>query len=110
MSSAIDALSRCVLPWLEPTLAQLEAARRAGSFGHAWLISGPAGVGKVNFALVLAHRLLSDDSEQGSLDAGAALAAMAARHDPMDRLGSIRSKTRRRSASIRCVISSISSR
>ena len=85
MSSAIDTLSRCVLPWLEPTLAQLEAARRAGNFGHAWLISGPAGVGKVNFALVLARRLLSDDSEQGNLDAGAALAAMAARHDPMDR-------------------------
>jgi DNA polymerase III subunit delta' len=85
MTSAIETLSRRVLPWLEPALAQLEAARRAGSLGHAWLISGPAGVGKINFALVLARRLLSDDGEQQSLDAGAALAAMAARHDAMDR-------------------------
>ncbi len=85
MTSALDTLSRRVLPWLEPALAQLDAARRAGNFGHAWLISGPAGVGTVNFALVLAHRLLRDDGEQGSLDADAALAAMAARHDPADR-------------------------
>jgi DNA polymerase III subunit delta' len=85
MTSALDTLSRRVLPWLEPALAQLEAARRAGTLGHAWLISGPAGVGKVNFALALANRLLRDDAEQGTLDAGAALAAMAARHDPADR-------------------------
>ena len=55
MSSA-DTLSRRLLPWLAPALAQLDAARRAGSLGHAWLISGPAGVGKLNFALVLARR------------------------------------------------------
>jgi DNA polymerase III subunit delta' len=85
MTSAIETLSRRVLPWLEPQLAQLETARRAGSLGHAWLISGPAGVGKVNFALVLAHRLLSDAADHGALDADAALAAMAARHEPMDR-------------------------
>jgi DNA polymerase-3 subunit delta' len=85
MTSALDTLSRRLLPWLEPALAQLEAAHRAGSFGHAWLISGPAGVGKVNFALVLARRLLGGEGEQGNLDAGEALAAMAARHDPTDR-------------------------
>jgi DNA polymerase-3 subunit delta' len=85
MTSALDTLSRRLLPWLEPPLAQLEAARRAGSLGHAWLISGPAGVGKVNFALVLAQRLLRDEADEGALDAGAALAAMAARHEPVDR-------------------------
>ena len=84
MSSA-DTLSRRLLPWLAPALAQLDAARRAESLGHAWLISGPAGVGKLNFALVLARRLFGDDSEPAVLDAAAALAAMAARHEFADR-------------------------
>ena len=51
-----------MLPWLEPALAQFETARLAGTLGHAWLISGPAGVGKINFALVLALPALRDDS------------------------------------------------
>jgi DNA polymerase-3 subunit delta' len=85
MTSALDTLSRRLLPWLEPAYAQLEAARRAGNLGHAWLISGPAGVGKVNLALVLARRLLGDETERTALDADAALAAMAARHDALDR-------------------------
>jgi DNA polymerase-3 subunit delta' len=85
MTSALDTLSRRLLPWLEPALAQLDTARRTGSLGHAWLISGPAGVGKVNLALVLARRLLGDDSEQTALGAEEALAAMAARHEPIDR-------------------------
>lgn len=85
MTSSLDTLSRRLLPWLEPAYAQLDAARRAGSLGHAWLISGPAGVGKVNLALALARRLLGDETERAALDAEAALAAMAARHDPLDR-------------------------
>lgn len=83
--SAADTLSSRLLPWLAPALAQLDAARRAGSLGHGWLISGPAGVGKLNFALVLARRLFGDDREPAVLDAVAALAAMAARHEPADR-------------------------
>lgn len=85
MTSAVETLSRRLLPWLEPTLAQLEAARRAGTLGHAWLISGPAGVGKLNLALALAHRLFGDDAAHAPLDAEAALAAIAVRHEPMDR-------------------------
>jgi DNA polymerase III subunit delta' len=85
MSSAIDTLSLRLLPWLRPAFAQLEAARRAGSLGHAWLISGPTGVGKLNLALVLARRLFGDNSEPATLDAESALAAMAARHEAMDR-------------------------
>jgi len=86
MSSAFETLSRRLLPWLAPNLAQLETALRAGNLGHAWLISGPAGVGKVNLALALAHRLFDDAAEPpGTLDADAALAAMAARHEPADR-------------------------
>ena len=85
MSSSVEILSRRLLPWLEPTLAQLETARRAGSLGHAWLISGPAGVGKLNLALALAGRLFGNETEPVVLDAGSALAAMAARHEPTDR-------------------------
>ena len=85
MTSAIDTLSLRLLPWLRPAFAQLDAARRAGSLGHAWLISGPAGVGKLNLALVLARRLFGDDTEPATLDAESALAAMAARHEAMDR-------------------------
>jgi DNA polymerase III subunit delta' len=85
MTSALETLSGRLLPWLEPALAQLDTARRAGSLGHAWLISGPAGVGKVNLALVLARRLLGNDAEPAILDSEAALAAMAVRHEPVDR-------------------------
>jgi DNA polymerase-3 subunit delta' len=85
MTPQFEALSRRLLPWLPPKLAQLETARHTGTLGHAWLISGPAGVGKINFALVMAARLLGDDARHGELDPATALAAMAARHEPMDR-------------------------
>jgi DNA polymerase-3 subunit delta' len=85
MTPLFEALSRRLLPWLEPQLAQLDTARRAGTLGHAWLISGPAGVGKINLALVLTARLLGDDVRPGELDPATALAAMAARHEPTDR-------------------------
>ena len=85
MTSSVEILSRRLLPWLEPALVQLGTALRAGSLGHAWLISGPAGVGKLNLALALARRLFGDESEPAVLDAGSALAAMAARHEAADR-------------------------
>ena len=85
MTSAIETLSGRLLPWLKPTLAQLETALHSRSLGHAWLISGPAGVGKLNLALALASRLFGEKAEPAVLDAGAALAAMTARHEPMDR-------------------------
>jgi DNA polymerase III subunit delta' len=85
MSSALDTLSQRLYPWLAPALEQFETARRAGNLGHAWLISGPAGLGKINLALVLARRLLGSAEDPGELDATAALAAMATRHALMDR-------------------------
>ena len=85
MTSAVETLSRRLLPWLEPTLEHLEAARRAGTLGHAWLIAGPSGVGKLNLALALAQRLFGDQAAHAPLDADAALTALAARHEPIDR-------------------------
>jgi DNA polymerase-3 subunit delta' len=85
VTQALETLSRHLLPWLTPVLERLEAARRAGTLGHAWLISGPSGVGKLNLALVLARRLFGDDAQPAPLGADAALAAMAARHEPADR-------------------------
>jgi DNA polymerase-3 subunit delta' len=85
MTSAIESLSTRLLPWLEPAFRQFETALGRSQLGHAWLISGPAGMGKINLALVLANLLLGARTTPAKLDADTALAALAARHSPMDR-------------------------
>ena len=85
MSSAVETLGRRLLPWLQPAFEKLEAARAAGRLSHAWLVSGPAGVGKLNLAFALANRLFGASLEPGALEAGAALAAMDGRYELQDR-------------------------
>lgn len=85
--TAVARLSSSLCPWLAAPLAQLDAARLGGRLAHAWLIKGPAGVGKINLALVFARRVL-EQAEAGTpvppLAAADAAAAMEQRHGPAD--------------------------
>jgi DNA polymerase-3 subunit delta' len=85
MSSPIESLTHRLLPWLAPALAQFDAVRGRGQLGHAWLLSGTEGLGKINLALVLAHRLLGTTALPPILEADAAIAALPQRHNPSDR-------------------------
>ncbi len=83
---ALHTLQRRLCPWLRAALSRLEAAHAAGRLGHAWLIGGPAGSGKLNLALVFARRLLERGPKQDPPDLSAedAVAAYADRHAPVD--------------------------
>ncbi len=84
-ATPLEVLSTRLCPWLRPALQQLDAARQANRLGHAWLICGPAGSGKLNLALVLATRLLRGAvGEPPPLPAADAIAAMRNRHVPTD--------------------------
>jgi DNA polymerase-3 subunit delta' len=85
MTSPIEPLTHRLLPWLVPALAKFDAARGRRQLGHAWLLSGPQDLGKINLALVLAHRLLGVEREPATLDADALFAALPQRHTPSDR-------------------------
>jgi DNA polymerase III subunit delta' len=86
-TSAFSTLSSKLCPWLRPALTQLETAHAAKRLGHGWLLAGPAGIGKINLALVLAGRLLARETPAGpptQLSAPDAVAAMRDRHTPVD--------------------------
>ncbi len=86
-SSALSLLGTRLCPWLAAPLARLEAARASGRLAHGWLIKGPAGIGKINLALVFAHRMLNQvDPATPAPPLGAAEAATAQRdrHAPAD--------------------------
>ncbi len=87
-SASLKLLSGRLCPWLQPSLEALEHAHDAQRLGHAWLLTGPSGIGKLNLALVVADRLLAGRSRGDppeALEAADAAAAMAARHTPQDR-------------------------
>jgi DNA polymerase-3 subunit delta' len=85
VTTAVEILGTKLCPWLLPAFEQLDAARRAHRLGHAWLIAGPAGIGKLNLALVAARHLLHGGTvAPQSLSPAEALAALGARHEPGD--------------------------
>ena len=51
-------LSERLCVWLREPLQRLENAAARGRLGHAWLITGRPGLGKLNLALVFADRLV----------------------------------------------------
>ncbi len=83
---SLHTLQRRLCPWLKPALSRLETAYAVQRLGHAWLIGGPAGSGKLNLALVFARRLLERGAKQAppDLDPKEAIAAYADRHAPAD--------------------------
>lgn len=86
-AAPIVELGTKLCPWLQEPLDRLEAARASGRLGHGWLLKGPAGIGKLNLALVFAHRLLGTVRAADPLpvlEAAAAAEAMKARHLPAD--------------------------
>ena len=44
----------------DPAVEQFESAWKAGALHHAWLLTGPRGVGKAHFARLAATRVLAD--------------------------------------------------
>ena len=56
------------LPWQESLWHQFEQSVERRRLAHAFLLEGPAGLGKSQFALRMAARMLGFD--QGDLDAG----------------------------------------
>jgi DNA polymerase-3 subunit delta' len=86
-ASPLARLGTALCPWLSRDLDKLEQAHAGERLGHAWLLTGTRGVGKINLALVLASRLLSrtvSGSPPPALDAATAADAMRARHEPSD--------------------------
>ena len=82
---ATSVLSGKLCPWLLPALRQLESIHDTQRLGHAWLIAGTEGVGRINLALVFADRLLRGAAtEPPGLEPAEAVAAMRERHQPAD--------------------------
>src|SRR5690606_8596305 len=83
--TAIRTLTERLCPWLHEPLERLDAARRADRLGHAWLIKGPAGIGKLNLAYVFARRMLDGGDEPlPVLEPDEAAAAMREHRAPAD--------------------------
>lgn len=79
------ALATRLVPWLHEPLRRIEAAHAGGRLGHASLVVGPRGVGKINLARVVAERLLTPPAAPPAmLTAEDAAAAMRDRHLPAD--------------------------
>jgi DNA polymerase-3 subunit delta' len=85
-AGSLNALGARLCPWLRDPFSRLDAALRGGRLGHAWLIKGPPGIGKLNLAYAFAQRLLdgSGASEWPVLGPDEAVEAMRASRSSAD--------------------------
>ncbi|MDP6438357.1 MAG: hypothetical protein QGH74_01865 [Candidatus Brocadiia bacterium] len=70
------------IPGQERAVARLEAALRCGRTSHAYLLVGPAGVGRLDLARELAAALLCREGEAGKCDRCESCRALAAGTHP----------------------------
>jgi DNA polymerase-3 subunit delta' len=83
--SSLKTFSTQLCPWLRDAYESLIGAQLNGQLGHAWLLTGPAGVGKLNLALTTANYLLERKAEQPrELSAADVALGMATLHDAAD--------------------------
>lgn len=66
----------------DAAIQAFRAAMDSGALHHAWLFTGPQGVGKGQFARIAARRLLAESAQPGILPPGFDVAA----NDPVGRL------------------------
>jgi DNA polymerase-3 subunit delta' len=78
-------LCTAICPWLNDSFEFLDRAYREGQLGHAWLLSGPVGVGKLNLALAFTNRLLDPRAQPpGELSAASTAVALPLLYEPGD--------------------------
>jgi DNA polymerase-3 subunit delta' len=84
--TALRLLSTRLCPWLRPAWQRLDDVRATRHLGHAWLLAGPEGVGKINLALAFGARLLDGGGPAPPplLGPSEAIAAIRDRHTPSD--------------------------
>lgn len=83
--SSLETYSTRLCPWLRDAFDSLAEAQHNDCLGHALLVTGPTGVGKLNLALATANHLLSTPPEiPGDLCAADVSASTAGLYAPSD--------------------------
>ena len=83
--SNLEILSTQICPWLIDSYDSLTSAHRNRQLGHAWLLTGPDGIGKLNLALTVANFLLDLQADgPTALNVAEAKSAIEALYDLAD--------------------------
>ena len=61
--SKFDIFGTQICPWLFASYDSLTGVQRDRRLGHAWVLTGPEGIGKLNLALALANSLLDRNAD-----------------------------------------------
>ncbi|MCH2670355.1 MAG: hypothetical protein MK009_10980, partial [Gammaproteobacteria bacterium] len=65
MTSALskNPLANKICPWLTDSLEEFESINKENRLAHGWLLSGQAGIGKLNLSLAIANRILNSNAD-----------------------------------------------